>query len=108
MYTYGAPRVGNKAFADAFDARLGGAAWRITNSSDIVPTVPRLMGYAHVQTGVRLGSGGALEFESSSKDLLGEGREVAEAIAVRPHTPAAAWARAKGLGALRCLGCMQC
>jgi predicted lipase len=37
MYTYGAPRVGNKAFADAFNQRLKGDAWRITNKADIVP-----------------------------------------------------------------------
>lgn len=37
MYTYGAPRVGNAAFAAAFNARLRGRSWRITNTSDIVP-----------------------------------------------------------------------
>jgi predicted lipase len=37
MYTYGAPRVGNKSFADAFNERLKGDAWRITNKADIVP-----------------------------------------------------------------------
>ena len=82
MYTYGAPRVGNKAFADAFNGRLGGAAWRVTNTSDIVPTVPRLMGYAHVKTGVRLTGGGGLLFEEQPKDLLGEGREVMDALQV--------------------------
>ncbi|GBF90755.1 hypothetical protein Rsub_03056 [Raphidocelis subcapitata] len=54
MYTYGGPRVGNMAFADAFNERLQGRSWRVTNASDIVPSVPRLMGYAHVATGVRL------------------------------------------------------
>jgi hypothetical protein len=83
MYTYGAPRVGNKAFAAAFNDRLGGAAWRVTNISDIVPTVPRLMGYAHVKTGVRLTGGGGLMFEEQPKDLLGEGREVLDALQVR-------------------------
>lgn len=43
MYTFGAPRAGNRAFADEFERRLGGRSWRITNASDIVPTVPRLM-----------------------------------------------------------------
>lgn len=47
MYTFGAPRVGNSAFAEAFNSRLGNRSWRITNASDIVPTVPRLMGYSH-------------------------------------------------------------
>eukprot|EP00775_Hariotina_reticulata_P003437 gene3437-3709_t len=80
MYTYGAPRVGNKAFAGAFNERLQGRSWRITNTSDIVPSVPRLMGYAHVSTGVRLNATGKLKFEKKTKDVLGEGREVAEVI----------------------------
>lgn len=45
-------------------------------------SVPRLMGYAHVARGVRLDSKGGLRFESGSKDILGEGREVAEVITV--------------------------
>lgn len=103
MYTFGAPRVGNLAFARAFDERMRGRSWRITNASDIVPSVPRLMGYSHVRTGVRLatpprngGGGGdgsstdgapaaaaghaALLFEDTSQDCLGEGREVAEVL----------------------------
>lgn len=40
------------------------------------------MGYAHVQRGVRLDSKGCLNFEQRSKDVLGEGREVAEVISV--------------------------
>eukprot|EP00879_Flechtneria_rotunda_P023208 GHRR01024539.1.p1 GENE.GHRR01024539.1~~GHRR01024539.1.p1 ORF type:complete len:572 (+),score=242.27 GHRR01024539.1:796-2511(+) len=83
MYTFGAPRVGNKAFADAFAQRMKGAAWRITNSADIVPSIPRLMGYAHVRTGVRLDDKGQLVFEDSIRykdDILGEGREVAEVV----------------------------
>ncbi|KAI8470315.1 MAG: hypothetical protein J3K34DRAFT_521444 [Monoraphidium minutum] len=110
MYTFGAPRVGNSAFAEAFNARLAGRSWRITNASDIVPSVPRLMGYSHVRSGVRLslpkkakgdggdgdssgggggggggggaagGMGVALQFEEGSKDVLGEGREVVEVI----------------------------
>jgi hypothetical protein len=41
------------------------------------------MGYAHVSRGVRLEANGGLKFEESSKDVLGEGREVAEVITVR-------------------------
>lgn len=40
------------------------------------------MGYAHVARGVRLDGKGALKFEERSKDVLGEGREVAEVITV--------------------------
>lgn len=40
------------------------------------------MGYAHVARGVRLDNKGRLKFEDSSKDVLGEGREVTEVISV--------------------------
>ena len=41
------------------------------------------MGYCHVATGVRLEPGGRLMLEPSSRDVLGEGREVAEVVMVR-------------------------
>ncbi|KXZ45674.1 hypothetical protein GPECTOR_52g71 [Gonium pectorale] len=56
MYTYGAPRVGNKAFAEAFNA-LVPDAFRCTNDKDVVPRVPRLMGFCHVGTPVLLAEG---------------------------------------------------
>lgn len=40
------------------------------------------MGYAHVARSVRLDSKGVLKYDDSSKDVLGEGREVAEVISV--------------------------
>jgi hypothetical protein len=40
------------------------------------------MGYAHVRTGVRLDGSGRLSFDDSSKDVLGEGREVADVVLV--------------------------
>ena len=39
-------------------------SWRITNLNDLVPTMPRLMGYVHVRHGVRLGAHGQLFFET--------------------------------------------
>jgi hypothetical protein len=46
-------------------------------------SVPRLMGYAHVRTGVRLDNSGCLTFiDAKGKDVLGEGREVAEVVLV--------------------------
>ncbi|KAI9747235.1 MAG: hypothetical protein M1815_004486 [Lichina confinis] len=48
LYTYGAPRVGNKAFADFVGAQAGGN-FRVTNRNDLVPRLPpREFGYAHV------------------------------------------------------------
>lgn len=82
LYSYGAPRVGNKAFAEEFD-RLVPDTWRITNANDIIPSVPRLMGYCHVGHAVRLGEGGRLRVGRSSAestDVFGEGRSGVEVI----------------------------
>lgn len=47
LYTFGQPRVGDDAFADTFNQRMRGRAFRYVNHSDIVPRVPpRLVGYA--------------------------------------------------------------
>lgn len=55
MYTFGAPRVGNSAFAEYFNEAFGPAAFRIVNDRDVVPRLPRdskaggaLMDYDHV------------------------------------------------------------
>ncbi|EFJ45180.1 hypothetical protein VOLCADRAFT_94625, partial [Volvox carteri f. nagariensis] len=82
LYTFGAPRVGNKAFAEEFD-RLVPDAWRVTNSNDIIPSVPRLMGYCHVGHAVRLDSEGQLRIGRSSAestDVFGEGKAGMEVI----------------------------
>ena len=47
MYNYGSPRVGNAAFARAYDESVPNS-WRISNKLDVIPRVPRLMGYSHV------------------------------------------------------------
>lgn len=51
MYNYGSPRVGNAAFACAYDKCVPDS-WRVTNRLDIIPRVPRLMGYCHVGNSV--------------------------------------------------------
>jgi triacylglycerol lipase len=40
VYTFGQPRVGDKAFADAVGAKLGSGIFRFVNHRDIVPRVP--------------------------------------------------------------------
>jgi hypothetical protein len=40
------------------------------------------MGYAHVRTGVRLDGSGCLSIDDASRDVLGEGREVADVVLV--------------------------
>ena len=44
LYTYGSPRVGNKAFAEAFDV----PAWRFVNNNDAVAHLPPPKPYIHV------------------------------------------------------------
>eukprot|EP00850_Spirogloea_muscicola_P010269 SM000060S19601 [mRNA] locus=s60:50121:56863:- [translate_table: standard] len=46
MYNFGSPRVGNTAFVQCYDQEVKDS-WRIINHRDIIPTVPRLMGYCH-------------------------------------------------------------
>lgn len=61
-YSFGSPRVGNRAFAEAFNAAVP-AAWRVVNNNDAVALVPRLVGYAHVGHLVRLTPEGTVQVE---------------------------------------------
>ncbi|XP_024398281.1 uncharacterized protein [Physcomitrium patens] len=56
MYNFGSPRVGNKRFADVYN-KVVKDSWRIVNHRDIIPTVPRLMGYCHVAQPIYLSAG---------------------------------------------------
>lgn len=58
MYNFGSPRVGNRRFADIYNEKVKDS-WRIVNHRDIIPTVPRLMGYCHVEAPVYLKFGDA-------------------------------------------------
>ncbi|KAI8873081.1 alpha/beta-hydrolase, partial [Ramicandelaber brevisporus] len=50
IYTYGAPRVGNQAFADYFDRIPFRFSARVTAARDMIPTLPsHLHGYVHVR-----------------------------------------------------------
>ena len=53
MYNYGSPRVGNRAFVKRFNALVPDSI-RVINGSDLVPTLPALLGYRHVDHGVRI------------------------------------------------------
>jgi len=47
-YSYGAPRTGNKLFAEYVNTTFGKNAYRIVHSNDGVPTmIPKLLGYHH-------------------------------------------------------------
>lgn len=60
MYNYGSPRVGNAAFARAYDKSVPDS-WRVTNKLDVIPRVPRLMGYCHVGNSVSVTPDGQFE-----------------------------------------------
>ncbi|KAJ6980679.1 hypothetical protein NC653_024122 [Populus alba x Populus x berolinensis] len=72
MYNFGSPRVGNKKFAEVYNQKVKDS-WRVVNHRDIVPTVPRLMGYCHVAQPVYLATGeleDALVDERRGKELI--------------------------------------
>ncbi|KAB2599906.1 hypothetical protein D8674_010177 [Pyrus ussuriensis x Pyrus communis] len=56
MYNFGSPRVGNKVFAEIYNEKVKDS-WRVVNHRDIIPTIPRLMGYCHVAQPVYLATG---------------------------------------------------
>ncbi|XP_060181198.1 uncharacterized protein LOC132610809 isoform X1 [Lycium barbarum] len=56
MYNFGSPRVGNKKFAEVYNEKVKDS-WRVVNHRDIIPTVPRLMGYCHVAQPLYLAAG---------------------------------------------------
>ena len=68
MYNFGSPRVGDGVFCDAYNALVPDSV-RVVNRADLVPTLPALLGYRHVERGVRVsvGADGAAEISSSSK-----------------------------------------
>ena len=60
MYNFGSPRVGNAAFARGYN-RCVPDSWRITNKLDLIPRVPRLMGYFHIGNSVSVTPDGKFE-----------------------------------------------
>ncbi|KAI5649963.1 hypothetical protein M9H77_35968 [Catharanthus roseus] len=73
MYNFGSPRVGNKKFAEAYNKKVKDS-WRVVNHRDIIPTVPRLMGYCHVAQPVYLVAGNTKN-TMENMDLMQDGYE---------------------------------
>ncbi|KAJ4967692.1 hypothetical protein NE237_014393 [Protea cynaroides] len=71
MYNFGSPRVGNKKFAEIYNEKVKDS-WRVVNHRDIIPTVPRLMGYCHVANPVYLAAG-ELTDALENMGLMGDG-----------------------------------
>lgn len=62
LYTFGSPRIGDRLFADAFNAAFGKYAFRFVNNNDAVSRIPlRKMRYSHVGTLVYIDSQGNLQ-----------------------------------------------
>ncbi|KAJ9555628.1 hypothetical protein OSB04_010242 [Centaurea solstitialis] len=73
MYNFGSPRVGNKKFAEVYNEKVKDS-WRVVNHRDIIPSIPRLMGYCHVAHPIYLAAGDA-ENTLENLELLGDGYE---------------------------------
>nr|XP_043613679.1 uncharacterized protein LOC122585619 [Erigeron canadensis] len=73
MYNFGSPRVGNKKFAEVYNEKVKDS-WRVVNHRDIIPSVPRLMGYCHVAQPIYLAAGD-LENALDNLEVLGDGYE---------------------------------
>lgn len=68
MYNFGGPRVGNIPFVDLYKVM---DSWRIHNEHDLVAQIPPagLMGYRHVDAGVRiLENGNGFKFTDANND----------------------------------------
>ncbi|BFG14283.1 hypothetical protein CerSpe_005570 [Prunus speciosa] len=72
MYNFGSPRVGNKKFAEVYNEKVKDS-WRVVNHRDIIPTVPRLMGYCHVAQPVYLATGDLRNALLDNIELSGDG-----------------------------------
>ena len=69
MYNYGSPRVGNAAFACAYNQSVPNS-WRITNKLDVIPRVPRLMGYSHIGNSCSVTPDGTFEVNGKAFSSL--------------------------------------
>lgn len=68
MYTLGAPRVGNAAFASVYESRVP-ATFRVVVDGDLVPGMPKMFGmyrHAGVEVLVDADNGGNLIVEPSA------------------------------------------
>uniref|UniRef100_A0A0E0H306 C2 domain-containing protein n=1 Tax=Oryza nivara TaxID=4536 RepID=A0A0E0H306_ORYNI len=77
MYNFGSPRVGNRRFAEVYNAKVKDS-WRVVNHRDIIPTVPRLMGYCHVEAPVYLKFGDLKDALVNEETIDDEGDSIGE------------------------------
>ena len=71
VYTFGQPRVGNKAFADAVGGKIGSGIFRFVNHRDIVPRVPLFSGgYCHFGNQTFFDANGKATEQASAVETL--------------------------------------
>lgn len=102
-YNFGSPRVGNRAFVAMYNDLVPDSI-RVVNGDDLVPTLPALLGYRHVDHGVRIDSNGLAGCSDAfgSNEPNGDSKEGAEEGAdVEAMIPSGASAGWMGNAALR-------
>jgi hypothetical protein len=76
VYTFGAPMVGNRPTAEAFDREFPGKVFRYVNAPDPVPLLPMMSlvanDFAHCERGVPLGDGAAADLLAYLRASAGE------------------------------------
>lgn len=73
VYTFGQPRLGNRAFARAYNEILGAWTFRVRNREDIIPLVPWLCGYyKHAGKDVLFPGDGSYQINPSRVLRVGE------------------------------------
>lgn len=76
VYTFGAPMVGNKAVADAFNKEYAGKIFRYVNAPDPVPLLPMMSlianDFSHCDGAVPLGEGAAGNALEMVQQLAGQ------------------------------------
>ncbi len=82
LVTFGAPRVGDRAFVDQLAAR---AVRRYVDCVDAIPRLPPPIGYAHVQEMVYIDHRGELHSPPPDRAALREDRRAARRIYRRKH-----------------------
>lgn len=71
LYTYGAPRCGNKRFTAQFDQLAGQTSFRLVNEADIIPDVaPKFLGFEHSGRFCQLDGRGRLLIDTPQKQGL--------------------------------------
>ncbi|CDM29794.1 hypothetical protein DTO013E5_6152 [Penicillium roqueforti] len=91
VYTYGQPRVGNKALAQYITDQ--GSLWRVTHTDDLVPKVPpATVGFSHASPEYWITSGDNTTVTSSDIDVIvGVGSKSGNAGTLNPDTAAHNW-----------------